>query len=413
MKIYFDNIIDIDHPNCKSLSKDVSNDFWLVSSGTRLKRELRQLGIEYYNISELDEPGLYFIEVNGDPIWWAGLCANPNTPPNNILEELPKNITSLVREKKLRLVISADREGGGMILDDKDAFLSTFASMRKLRFPEGSVLIIQGNKKIKQQYTEWLTRTKNQKLFDVKYVNHFNRIFPDVLALPTVLESIKNNEVKDYNSLNRTYKDHRSAHLYQIAKLGIIEKGLVSGNEIRLNQLNPLKILKNSVSLTELDNTLNKHYPRFVDGDWTQVNAANSVNVDIFKNSLMSFITETKFDEDVVFLTEKVFKALTYGHPMIVLGACGTLSALRDLGYKTDWCGIDPSYNDITDHTERFYKTHDVLVEWIKLPISEKIKKIEGSMSTIEHNFALSKQRNFYHEDLLDTINISKDYFND
>lgn len=411
MKIYFDNTIDLDYPNCKSLSKDVSNDFWLVSSGTRLKRELKQLGIEYFNISDLDEPGLYFIEVNGDPHWWAGLCATTNTPPKNVLYMLPKNITSLVREKKLRIVISADREGGGMILDNKDAFLSTFTAMKRLQFPEGSVLITQGNKKIVEQYNVWLDNTKNQKLFDVKYVNHFNRIFPDALSLPTVLDSIKNSEVKDYNSLNRTYKDHRSAHLYQIAKLGIIENGLVSGNEIRLNQLNPLKILQQSVSLDELDNTLNEYYPRFVDGDWTNTNAANSVNVDIFKNSLMSFITETKFDEDVVFLTEKVFKALAYGHPMIVLGACGTLAALRDLGYKTDWCGIDPSYNDIKDHTERFYKTHEVLMEWVELSRSEKIKRIEESMSTIEHNFSLSKERNFYHEDLVDAINISKEYF--
>jgi len=411
MKIYFDNTIDLDYPNCKSLSKDVSNDFWLVSSGTRLKRELKQLGIEYFNIENIDEPGLYFIEANGDPIWWAGLCNSPNTPPRHLLTKLPGRITDLIREKKLRLVISADREGGGMILDNKDAFLSTFTAMTNLRLPAGSVLITQGNRKIESQYATWLDNTKNEKLFDVKYVSHFNRIFPELSAPPIVLESIKNNEAKDYNSLNRTYKDHRSAHLYHLVKLDILEQGLVSGNEIRLNQLNPLKILKQSVTLPDLDAVLTEYYPRHVDGDWSTTNAANSVNVDIFKNSLLSFITETKFDEDVVFLTEKVFKSLTYGHPMIVLGACGTLAALRDLGYKTDWCGIDPSYNDIEDHSERFYKTHKVLLEWVNLPRTEKIKRIEASLSTIEHNYAVSKQRNFYHEDLLDSINISKDYF--
>lgn len=109
MKIYFDNTIDLDYPNCKSLSKDVSNDFWLVSSGTRLKRELKQLGIEYFNISDLDEPGLYFIEVNGDPHWWAGLCATTNTPPKNVLYMLPKNITSLVREKTKNSYIGRQR----------------------------------------------------------------------------------------------------------------------------------------------------------------------------------------------------------------------------------------------------------------------------------------------------------------
>jgi hypothetical protein len=95
---------------------------------------------------------------------------------------------------------------------------------------------------------------------------------------------------------------------------------------------------------------------------------------------------------------------------MIVLSTCGTLQALRDLGYKTDWCGIDPSYNDIKDNTERFYKTHEILSWWINLSRDEKIQRIVQSLPTIEHNFRLSATRNFYYEDILNTINISKDY---
>jgi hypothetical protein len=226
-----------------------------------------------------------------------------------------------------------------------------------------------------------------------------------------VLESIKNLNAKDYNSLNRTYKDHRSAHLYHLAKLEILDNGLVSANELRFNQLTPLQILNSSVPMIEYDKVLTDHYPRYVDGDWAITNAANSVSEDIFKNSLISFITETKFEEDVVFLTEKVYKSLTYGHPMIVLGPCGTLQALRDLGYKTDWCGIDSSYNDITDTTERFYKTHEILNWWVNLSRDEKIQRTIKSFPSIEHNFKLSATRNFYYEDILDTINISKDYF--
>ncbi len=412
MKIYFDNTENLDSSNCAELSKNSNNGHWLTSSGTRLKRELQQLRIPYYKLDDIDEPGLYFVEVNGDPMWWTGGGIQQGGP-THILENLPNNIVDLVKQHRLRLIISADREGGGMIYYDNDGFLATTNIIKELKLPTSSVLIIQGNRKIEDQYTDWLTKTNNDRLFEVKYVNHFNRIFIDqnFPASPVVLESINNLNAKDYNSLNRTYKDHRSAHLYHLAKLGILDNGLVSANELRFNQLTPLQILNSSVPMKEYDKVLTDHYPRYVDGDWSVTNAANSVSEDIFKNSLISFITETKFDEDVVFLTEKVYKSLTYGHPMIVLSTCGTLQALRDLGYKTDWCGIDPSYNDIKDNTERFYKTHEILIWWINLSRDEKTQRIIQSLPTIEHNLKLSATRNFYYEDILNTINISKDYF--
>lgn len=412
MKIYFDNIEDLDFSNCAELSKNSNNDRWLTSSGTRLKRELQILKIPYYKLDDIDEPGLYFIEVNGDPVWWTGGGVQQGGP-THILKNLPNKIIDLVKQHQLRLIISADREGGGMVYYNNDGFLTTTNIIKELKLPPGSVLITQGNRKIENQYDNWLTQTNNDRLFEVKYVNHFNRIFIDQ-NFPTgsiVLEAIKNPDAKDYNSLNRTYKDHRSAHLYYLVKLEVLNIGLVSANELRFNQLTPLKILNSSVPMTEYDKVLTDNYPRYVDGDWSVTNAANSVNEDIFKNSLISFITETKFDEDVVFLTEKVYKSLTYGHPMIVLGTCGTLKALRDLGYRTDWCGIDPSYNDIEDNTERFYKTHEILSWWINLSRDEKNQRIIESLPTIEHNFKLSATRNFYYEDILNTINISKDYF--
>ena len=415
MKIYFDDITRITSSNCEPLSKNNDNDYWLTSPGTRLKQELRYLGIPYYSIDSIDEPGLYFIEVNGDPQWWGGLAPGLFTPPH-ILSKLPDNIINLIREKQLRLIISADREGGGMIFEKRDVFLATTLEMQRLNLPAGSILITQGNKKITEQYDQWLIETSNKKLFEVKHINHFDRIFissvDNLPTVPVVKTSIENNDSLDFNSLNRTYKEHRIAHLYYLAKNAMLDKGLVSANEIKTDQLSVLSILQNS-TMAEVDSVMSKNYPRFVDGDWTTNNAANSVNTDIFKNSLLSFITETKFNEDVVFLTEKVFKSLSFGHPMIVLGSCGVLDALNEMGYKTDWCGIDPSYNSIKDNSARFYKTHEVLNSWIQLSREEKIKKIIDSLPTIEHNMQVSRNNNFYHKDLVDAINISRNYFND
>ena len=85
MKIYFDNVEDLDFSNCAELSRRGDNTFWLTTNGTRLKRELRQLNVPYYKLDDIDEPGLYFVEVNGDPIWWNGCCLPQG--PRHIIHE--------------------------------------------------------------------------------------------------------------------------------------------------------------------------------------------------------------------------------------------------------------------------------------------------------------------------------------
>ena len=422
MKIYFDNITQLTTSNCEHLSKNGSNAHWLTSSGTRLKQELRQLAIPYYNLKDINEPGLYFVEVNNDPIWWCGLCESENGPPH-ILYELPDSVLNLVREKKLRLIISADREGGGMIFEGRDGFKVTTDAMQQCNLPAGSILIIQGNSKIENQYNTWLSSSGQPRLFEVKYSNHFDKIFinSQLPTEPIVCESMIAQDVKDFNSLNRTYKSHRSAHLYLLAVNRWLDKGLVSANEIQKHNELPLKLLKIISStddfikqqlINDFDAVIESQYPRYVDGNWSINNAANSVNKDIFKNSLLSFVTETKFDEDVIFLTEKVFKCLAYGHPMIVLGPCGTLKALEKLGYRTNICGINPEYNDIENHTDRFFATHRALQTWITFSPDQKRDKIKQSLPAIQHNLTLSASRNFYHESLISIINFSKEYFN-
>ena len=76
-----------------------------------------------------------------------------------------------------------------------------------------------------------------------------------------------------------------------------------------------------------------------------------------YTESYCSIILETHFDCDQsggAFLTEKTFKCLKHGHPFVIIGAQGSLQALRDLGYRTfDHC-IDNTYDTIVDNTQRY-----------------------------------------------------------
>jgi hypothetical protein len=70
-----------------------------------------------------------------------------------------------------------------------------------------------------------------------------------------------------------------------------------------------------------------------------------------------SIVLETHFDADNsggTFLTEKTWKCIKHGHPFVLFAPPGSLAALRDMGYRTFDHAIDPTYDTITDNTERY-----------------------------------------------------------
>ena len=54
--------------------------------------------------------------------------------------------------------------------------------------------------------------------------------------------------------------------------------------------------------------------------------------------------------EDSVFLSEKIFKAILFRHPFVLIATPDTLKYLKSLGYKTFSPVIDESYDSIEDN---------------------------------------------------------------
>jgi hypothetical protein len=412
MKFYFDNL-DINDSNLKEHQQTDKTDYWIIAPGAPIKKIIMGMGLEVDTLDNYNGPGCYYIDVRGDPQWWAGVLKGNDVPTEHVLHCVPQNLLELVRNKKLRLIIAADREGGPMVTNDWDCFRSTTDAIRSLKLPKGSVIIAQGNEKIERQYRDWIEANSEDKLFDVIYSNHFGHIFLDsnVPSHIVVNDAIANSESKDFNSLNRVYRPQRGAHLFRLAKDKILDRGLVSANQIDLFDREAISLAETSQFNYGL--TMKRNYPKFVDGDWSTNNAANQYNVEIYKNSLMSVITETIFIHDVSFVTEKIFKPITMGHPLILFASQGTLKSLESMGFRIDWCGIDPKYNDIQDPIERFKETQKILMDWVSLSREDKIDRIKNSMDTIEHNFNHIRSVDFYKEAISKTMQRSEEYFNE
>ena len=91
-----------------------------------------------------------------------------------------------------------------------------------------------------------------------------------------------------------------------------------------------------------------------------QHNDHSIVETDHYDDAYCNIVLETHYDADQsggAFLTEKTFKPIKYGQPFVIVGAAGSLAALRKLGYRTFDHAIDNSYDSTQNNTQRWQKT--------------------------------------------------------
>lgn len=105
---------------------------------------------------------------------------------------------------------------------------------------------------------------------------------------------------------------------------------------------------------------------------------------DLYQETFLSVVSETYYDIDNIFMTEKILKPLYNLHPFIVTSSPFFLKKLQELGFKTFSPFIDESYDNeinnkkrmelIFDELDKFRsKSHEELKYWWKdiLPILE------------------------------------------
>jgi hypothetical protein len=104
-------------------------------------------------------------------------------------------------------------------------------------------------------------------------------------------------------------------------------------------------------------------------------------------------IHETRFAQPTAKFSEKVFQAIQYQKPFIVVGPPKTLEYIRSLGFKTFNDFWDESYDDELHHGERLAKIFDVLEQIINTPTDELHNMYDNMRSILEHN--LNKYKEF------------------
>jgi hypothetical protein len=173
----------------------------------------------------------------------------------------------------------------------------------------------------------------------------------------------------DFTLLSRTHKWWRATVVADLYRTGLLNNSLWSYNTVDIGDQpedNPIEIDCFEHLRTDIQTFLTG--TPYVCDHLTSDDHNNHHVAEIghYTDSYCNIVLETHFDADGsggAFLTEKIFKPIKFGQPFVIVGAPGSLQALRDLGYRTFDHAIDNSYDTETNNTQRWIQIKSAVAQ--------------------------------------------------
>ena len=105
-----------------------------------------------------------------------------------------------------------------------------------------------------------------------------------------------------------------------------------------------------------------------------------------FLDTSFSIVCETHFTNDILFVSEKVWKPIVNGHPFVIVGVPATLAYLRSLGFQTFTPIIDEYYDALIDNCERMQALFTVIDHLGALDDTRRAGILDQMQPALEHN---------------------------
>jgi hypothetical protein len=137
---------------------------------------------------------------------------------------------------------------------------------------------------------------------------------------------------------------------------GLVEKGFLSfpssetaEHQIRFPSNDDIISFDFDVDVEQFSESL----PYAVDDVELRVNHADTHIVEPYIQSYFNITTETRVDQDSLFLSEKIYKPIANYQPFLIVGSQYSLRKLKEDGYRTFNGAIDESYDDVANYADR------------------------------------------------------------
>jgi len=299
--------------------------------------------------------------------------------------------------------------GHESILNDK--IIDTIHEYLKLKdIPLRKVILQTGSANGEKYYKEYCFKKQISRGINICCIEYF-----EWLSSRLVTENKKiNNKILpknvDYSKIEKTFLCLNRVHRWHRVNLFVLWNinNLMEDSYYTMNNKSNFPVgedydndiwrrtidtrLVNKLGLTEEDIdkiqvTLPLKIDEFVEPD---VMAKLFGTVDpYYQRSLISIVTETNFQNNDIFNTEKIFKPMVHRHPFILVGSYKTLEYLKELGYKTFSDFWDETYDDIEDPFERLLKIVEICKDIQSWNDAKKKKFFYKSMVITNHNYDL------------------------
>ena len=185
-------------------------------------------------------------------------------------------------------------------------------------------------------------------------------------------------------------RDHRVLFLYNLFKKGL-EQNHISAPRVCQFEGVDISIIAQKYAhvYQDITDVFNRaDLPRLFAGEESQeMHSYQLGNFREVADSLIYVPTETVYFGPRTHLTEKTFKAIALEMPFVLVAPAGSLSYLREYGFKT-FAGIfDESYDLETDDMRRIEKVTDLLKDLNNLSVAERQQIHQACLPIVEHNY--------------------------
>ena len=232
-------------------------------------------------------------------------------------------------------------------------------------------IIIDSNTSLPEKYVidyfleEASSKDSKSNLFT--YTNDLGYISEDINP-----NELTNFRTKKFISFNRTTDKHHRARLLHEYLTNDYSDSYFSF----LSPLDHLGDIDSVGSIVNRRDFYNKHLPIELDtmgcDNKHGFGTGSTFKKDLFLNSCINLVTESSFDGNELFISEKILKPIICYQPFIVFGPYQYLKRLKTYGYKTFSDVLDESYDEIKDWRKRL----KVLIDLVNGLNSKSIEEI-------------------------------------
>ena len=310
------------------------------------------------------------------------------------------SIPSFIDTTKAKILFIQTQECGfASKTGDELTWLSEIAHQHKL-----NLLLVTSDHLIQDKFDNLLKQGRIKNNFEVKAFTYFKNTlwFHDYSknvdeVFKFSLKSNKNKKEFYFLNFNRVTKKHRVCIFGELmTNPHFTNKFITSlGHNVNIRNVDYIREVETVLGdfyngkqrLLEFFKTYNPTSHYTYDETDLETDKSANLNVDAHNRSFVNVVTESSYEDNFIFLTEKTFKPIYCAQPFILIGNPHSLKKLRELGFKTFSQWWDESYDEELNFTKR-YKKIVKLMEDISSWSLDKCLDITQQMEEVFiHNF--------------------------